>query len=304
MAYYNGIMMKHTEKNPKDRVCVALNNPLPECDTLQPVSIVFDHYGIKKCLPGQCEGPRTRSDFVIRFILSGKGHLRSHMSRFDVEENHMFLLFPGKEHTCMADAVDPWQYCWISFRGDGAEPLMRSIGFSENCPVLALRNCAGIGEEIRSLLTFRQTAPQDYFRKASRLNSIFALITDQTDDSAAVSLSRNMGDLPYASIAIRFIQTHYNKKLYISELASSIGISRNYLTQLVKEQIGLSPQEYLIHYRLEHAAHALRNSADSISLVAMECGYDDPLAFSKAFKKKYGVSPSVYRKEKKCCEIR
>ncbi len=61
----------------------------------------------------------------------------------------------------------------------------------------------------------------------------------------------------------------------------------------------MSPKEYLINYRLERAAMELTGGDQSISQVASRVGYPDQMAFSKAFKKKYGIGPQQYRKEKK-----
>jgi transcriptional regulator GlxA family with amidase domain len=102
----------------------------------------------------------------------------------------------------------------------------------------------------------------------------------------------------YAAQAIHYLETRFREKIQIQQLAQDIGISRSYLTQLFKEEIGMSPRELLINIRMEHATEFLEKSNDPIQLVALECGYDDALAFSKAFKQRFGMSPSRYRKEK------
>ena len=108
------------------------------------------------------------------------------------------------------------------------------------------------------------------------------------------------GELPlqvisYAEYAARFISNHYREKIRIRELAERIGISRSYLVKLMKQEMGMSPQEYLIATRMKRASEFLIRTDDSIRSVADECGYDDALAFSKVFKAKFGVNPSEYR---------
>ena len=58
----------------------------------------------------------------------------------------------------------------------------------------------------------------------------------------------------------------------------------------------MSPQEYLISLRMDHASRQLRHSPDPIRDVAQACGYSDSLAFSKAFKQHFGMSPSEYHR--------
>ena len=57
----------------------------------------------------------------------------------------------------------------------------------------------------------------------------------------------------------------------------------------------MSPQAFLIQVRLEQAALLLRETDLSIGSVAQSAGYNDALSFSKAFRQKYGLSPSEYK---------
>ena len=74
-----------------------------------------------------------------------------------------------------------------------------------------------------------------------------------------------------------------------------VGINRSYFSNLFKKELSVSPQEFLINYRLDKAAQMLSETEDSVGNVASAVGYADPLAFSKAFKQKFGVSPRSYR---------
>ena len=267
---------------------------VPE-DLFSITSLRFDHCGVEQCFPGHSFGPNTRTEFVIHFVLDGMGTLTNPKGCFEVQKNQMFILFPGETHLYTADKLNPWHYCWIGFRGDKADQLMRAIGFSEQTPVLPVKNISLIHKEIQAILSLQNSRPEDYFRRTSHTYNIFALLLENSEDPVVDNLTEESRDFSYATYAIRYIQRHFNEKLTIAELADHIGISRSYLTQLVKEQIGMSPQEYLISFRLEHAAHYLRNSTDPVRYIAQECGYEDSMAFSKAFRKKYGKSPSEYR---------
>ena len=61
----------------------------------------------------------------------------------------------------------------------------------------------------------------------------------------------------------------------------------------------MSPQKFLMKFRITKAAELLYNTDLPISNIAYSCGYSDPLAFSKTFKKIKGVSPKEYRNTKK-----
>ena len=61
---------------------------------------------------------------------------------------------------------------------------------------------------------------------------------------------------------------------------------------------GMSPQHYAMQLRLEKARCALSANSDSIDKIALDCGFADRYAFSKAFKKYTGISPAKYRQKK------
>ena len=104
-----------------------------------------------------------------------------------------------------------------------------------------------------------------------------------------------MTDFSYSEYAVRYINNHFSEKIKIQELARHIGISRSYLVKLVRQETGMSPQEYLITIRMRRAADLLSRSNDPIRSISAECGYDDALAFSKVFKSRFGQNPSDYR---------
>ena len=67
------------------------------------------------------------------------------------------------------------------------------------------------------------------------------------------------------------------------------------LFSLFKASIGCSPQEYITGFRLSRARELLAGTEYSIEIISGSCGYENPEAFSRAFKKKYQTTPLRYR---------
>lgn len=82
----------------------------------------------------------------------------------------------------------------------------------------------------------------------------------------------------------------------IAEFCTRVGLSKTVLTDKFKKLVGASPVEYLTDWRMQIAAQWLKESAMTIDRVAERCSYDSVAAFSKAFKRTFGVSPGVYRR--------
>lgn len=81
----------------------------------------------------------------------------------------------------------------------------------------------------------------------------------------------------------------------IESLASKMYISRGQLTRRVKAITGLTTQQYAMQIRLDKASELLSSQEYSIYDIAFKCGFEDPTSFSRAFRRKYGIPPSVYR---------
>lgn len=82
----------------------------------------------------------------------------------------------------------------------------------------------------------------------------------------------------------------------LNELCTRAGVSKSVLSEKFTTLIGHSPIEYLTVWRLQIAAHWLMEPAMSVERVAERCGYESAPAFSKAFKRHFGVSPGSCRR--------
>ena len=74
-----------------------------------------------------------------------------------------------------------------------------------------------------------------------------------------------------------------------------MGVSENYLSQIFRNELGVSPWDYLSRWRVQRARELLATTDKSITAVAAEVGFDDSVYFSRVFRKHAGESPQAYR---------
>lgn len=96
--------------------------------------------------------------------------------------------------------------------------------------------------------------------------------------------------------AAQFISSHYPESITMADIAKAAGYSPNYLSRKFREAAGIGVHEYLVFIRLQHAALELITTDDSITEIALRCGFSDSNYFKDAFKKRYGITPRAYRK--------
>ena len=89
----------------------------------------------------------------------------------------------------------------------------------------------------------------------------------------------------------------YDSSFKINKLHRLCGISDTYFRRIFEAEFNMTPQEYVVTGRISHAKSIIESGDfDSIKEVSELVGYNDPLYFSKAFRKVYGVSPSNINK--------
>jgi AraC-like DNA-binding protein len=81
-------------------------------------------------------------------------------------------------------------------------------------------------------------------------------------------------------------------------LAHEVGLSRSALVERFTEFVGQPPMQYLASWRMQLAANDLRSGSESVATIADRVGYESEAAFSRAFKKAVGMSPSEWRKHR------
>jgi AraC-like DNA-binding protein len=96
--------------------------------------------------------------------------------------------------------------------------------------------------------------------------------------------------------ALEYLEENiFDSNLRAGELSRMCNISDTYFRKIFKSHYGLNPAEYINNKRLSRAHSIIASGEfDKLSEVAYLCGYDDPLYFSKLFKAKYKLSPSLY----------
>ncbi|WP_312460932.1 helix-turn-helix domain-containing protein, partial [Proteiniclasticum sp.] len=74
------------------------------------------------------------------------------------------------------------------------------------------------------------------------------------------------------------------------------GYNKSYISQLIKQDLGINYYEYLTRVRMREAIFSLTNTTDRIADIALGNGFSDVKSFNSAFKERFGKSPSEYRK--------
>ncbi len=88
-----------------------------------------------------------------------------------------------------------------------------------------------------------------------------------------------------------YIEEHYHEDLKIEELAAMAFLSSRHFTRRFKAKCGIGPKEYILLVRLARAMNLIRIGGNSITRIALDCGFNDSNYFTRLFKLRYGKTP-------------
>lgn len=261
------------------------------------IDLALSYCGIQQCSPLHNNGPEIRDTSFIHIIRSGKGVLKMEGREYHLQSNQAFLIPAGVKAQYTADKDDPWHYMWVGFSGLMSEESMAMAGFSREHPVRSVLNVQQLLKDVEGMIeTYHLTFTNELRRNGCFFHFISHLIEDYQAQGTLEGLS-NLQCAQYARKAYHFIMEHFSEQIKIQELAEQFGVSRNYLYACFKEVYKVSPKQFLNALRMEHASSLLLSKYLYVSQVAHQVGFEDELAFSKAFKEFHHLSPTEFRKQ-------
>jgi AraC-like DNA-binding protein len=248
--------------------------------------------GYEKCSPSHHFGPAIRPHYLIHYILKGQGIYHENGREHRLRSGDGFLITPGKATYYIADSKNPWEYCWIGFDGYEVKTILENCGLSETNLIFHV-NDEDLKNRFLELNDLFNDKTGNIYSYISYLYRIFSYMMQ------TVKIPTSLNTNNYMEQALEYINHNYIYDIKIKDVAKSIGIDRTYLYKLFIANQKVSPQQYLIEYRLLTACRHLRETNLTVTEITYSCGFKDTPSFNKHFKKRYNMTPLQYRKESK-----
>ncbi|MDL2288570.1 AraC family transcriptional regulator [Oscillospiraceae bacterium OttesenSCG-928-F05] len=250
--------------------------------------------GYEDCRSGHTWGPAVRDHYLVHYVHTGCGVFHIGDKSYRLSAGDGFFIPPDTVAHYSADENDPWSYSWIGFHGLKAEKYMFSAGLSAKNPRFAYTRDDRMKTYFKKMITASSADRVGDMRALGYFYLIISLLTEVGGPSPE-SDGKGRSEL-YVKKAVEYIRTHYTHGMRIGDMAAYLGLNRSYLYDLFMTYLRMSPQQFLIRFRIEKACDLMRRSQLSISDISRSVGYDDPFLFSKVFKKVTGMPPRAYRK--------
>ena len=125
---------------------------------------------------------------------------------------------------------------------------------------------------------------------------LWQLMGNMLKNSSISNHTQSRNQITKLKNVLTYIRDNYCSQITLEELAEIAEMSPRYFCRAFSSITGRTPIAYLNYYRIECAGEFLRLTHNSITEIAMSCGFNDMSYFSKQFKRYKKVTPTQYRK--------
>ena len=237
---------------------------------------------------------KGRRDYQILYVANGKPHFWFDGKEEIVSAGHMVLYKPEEIQKYVYYLEDNPEVFWIHFTGSDVKNILEYHGISLDEHVFycgVLPDYKALFRKIIQELQLCRYGYEDYI--ASLFNDILLLVDRQQHEQKKAT--GNVQE--QIERAAAYFNENYNTKISIDDYAESLHISTNWFIHNFKQYTGMSPAQYILSLRMVNAQSLLERTTYNIKEISEIVGYENPLYFSRVFKKEIGKSPAQYRKE-------
>lgn len=238
--------------------------------------------------------PRGRRDFQLIYVASGKAHFHFGDEERIVTAGHIVLYRPKEPQKYEYYGKDQTQVFWVHFTGNDVTNILRSYGITDNKKVFYCGSSLDNQNLFRKMINELQMSKENYAEMLEMyLRQIFITMQRAFIGTMKKEKARVVDKIEKATV---YFNENYSQEINIDEYAEQMHVSVSWFIRNFRESTGLTPMQYILSKRIYNAEILLQDPSYNVSEISRVVGYDNPLYFSRIFKKAKGLSPSEYRK--------
>ncbi len=237
--------------------------------------------------------PHFHDEAEVIFVLSGTATAICNGETYSLSAGSILLVGPNLIHAYRDRSQDFCQYVMIINPGrlnKNTEYLL-SQGIPESpvwqdseksSPVWQLIDIAYEIQQEISLITLQNL-----------LSTIVSLILEKH------TITKQTGSKHGVRSILEYCRLHYQEPISLKLLSDTLHFSQSYISHSFRRELNMSLPDYINGLRLNEAVRMLQNTNMSIADIAVSAGFPTARTFNRIFYQKYGISPSVFRKNRK-----
>ena len=222
--------------------------------------------------------------FLLIFIRSGSLNIRIDGREGKAEKNQVVLMDCRAPHAYWC--TEETEFLWFHFDGCNAAGYTKFLWDKYGAFIIEPEEPERISKYLERMFLYLQADNINEHMISLQISKILAWLASFED--------AGMGSNMFEPV-IRHIKEHFDEEIRLDDLMEICGLSKSYFIREFKKQVGSTPHEYLLAYRLRQAKQLLQTSGHSIEDIASECGFNSTSHFARAFKKENQMTPTDFR---------
>jgi AraC-like DNA-binding protein len=231
--------------------------------------------------------------FELVSVIDSPAPVRIDRASYQLNPGECALIFPNQFHHFMDVETGKLEWLFITFECRHPEPILalRDTPRSYDDQAVAM-----LEQLVSEFVSPRGKQPDHLFLsyQLARLLEHLTTLPEITRDRRDIHSSDDIRDVILENIN-RYVRENLHRAVTISDLAEQLGYSVSHLRAVFRDRLGVSLGRYMRESRLSEAAKLLQNSEHNVSEIGERCGFESLYAFSRAFRKAYGLPPRAYR---------
>lgn len=231
--------------------------------------------------------------FELVTVLDTAAPARIDRTTYDLHPGECALIFPNQFHHFMDVSKSHLDWLFITFELKNHDAIRALHNSPRVLDATSLELLHGIVQEfVQPKHAARDTLEISYnlSRVLLHLLDCPPLPTDRRD----IHSSDDVRDVILESIN-KYVRANLSRAVTIADIAEELGYSVSHLRAVFRDRLGVSLGKYMRESRLSEAAQLLQSSGLNVSEIGERCGFESLYAFSRAFRKAYGIPPRTYR---------
>lgn len=238
-----------------------------------------------------------RLDYQLLYIASGKAHFYLDNKEEIVTAGNMIIYRPGEVQRYIYYGKDKPEVFWLHFTGNDVSNILRSSGIADGVHMIHTGTSLEYKRIFLQIIQELKLCREDYEEMAILyLKELFVMLHRLILDSPKKQNPLIMGEMDKA---VRYFHANYFKPISIENYAACHNMSISWFIRSFKAYTGATPAQYILSLRISNARTLLETTSYNISEISNIIGYDNPLYFSRLFKKQCGMSPTEFRNHQK-----
>lgn len=207
----------------------------------------------------------------------------------------MVLYRPREEQRYYYYGADQTEVYWVHFTGNNVKNFLRRSGIADDTRIIY----TGISIEYKNLFMsmIEELNLQRIDYEEMLINYFMILLISLHRIALQKPRKKNLQNMNDMEQAAQYFRMHYNKPISIEDYAVSHNMSISWFIQNFRQYANTTPAQYVQSLRLTNAKMLLETTNYNITEIANLVGYENPLYFSRFFRKQCGISPSQFRKQ-------